>query len=229
MNEIREVFSPLWNIQLWISLQKRRLELELHQNPQYHVNWEVFQTKKNLTNALRLLDSTSCPSLSQKVSHFLSCYDADLREDPVSAIDNAHTLLSEVQNTFEEKKVEWTDLSPSPSSLFFPHLLTHYFDLLQNPSPSSLASCQAILRLLILMLSQLSTRRFFAVYVSDSHVVAFTRLSPLYQSSPSLHTLLHRLEWYLHCALNSTEVCSCEELQRLESKRLGVFQKIIFK
>ena len=124
MNEIREVFSPLWNIQLWTSLQKRRLELELHQNPQYHINWEVFQTKKNLTNALSLLDSASCPSLSQKVSHFLSCYDADLREDPVSAIDNAHTLLSEVQNTFEEKKVEWTDLSPSPSSLFFSHLLT---------------------------------------------------------------------------------------------------------
>ena len=191
----------------------------------------MMKTKQILQNATNQLEQAGCHSLHERTISFLSTYDNDLREDPVSAIESAYSLICEIRASLEKNGIVLENPVPEPSSTFFPHLFNQYFTLLQSrDNPHSLSCCKEVILLLSDLLSQHSTRRYLCVFVKDSHFVPKTRLSPLFADS-ELQSSLQRLMYYLQFENDSTTgaVYTREEQNRFYYKKMLVFQNILFK
>ena len=230
MDAIRESVSSIWSLQLWNHIHKRRLDLELSRNPRLKITWEMMKTKRILESAVHQLDRVGCESLQKRVYEFLQWYDTELREDPVGAIESAYNLICEIHTSVDTKSILQESLVDS-SSTFFPLLFRHYLSLLHSPeNPYAVECCKEVIMMVSELLSQLSTRRYFAVFVKDSHFVAYTRTSPLFKDK-SIQSLLKRLTYYLHFEMDpiTGSVYSREEFDRFYYKKMVLFQKILFK
>lgn len=183
------------------------------------------KTKHILESALHQLEQTGNQSLQERVCAFLQCYDSELREDPIAAIEAAYRLICEIHASVDKESFL------HESSSFFSLLFHQYKSLLHIPeNPHALACCKEVIVMVSDLLSQLSTRRYFSVFVKDSHFVAFTRTSPLFED-PSVRLLLERLVYYLHFEMDpmTGSVYSREEYERFYYRKMLILQKILFK
>lgn len=186
----------------------------------------MIKTKQILQSYIDQLEEDGSTSLSQTLQDFASSYDDNLREDPVSAIESAYALI---QATSTKKSFQTVE-TPLLSS-FFPKLVSLYFDLLHaDETPHTLSCCAEMIDFVSDLLSQLSTRRFFSVFVKDCQFVPRTRCSPLH-AHPSIESSLNRLVYYLRFEMDpvSGTMYSREELDRFYYKKMLVLQNILFK
>lgn len=191
----------------------------------------MMKTKQILHNAANQLEQAGCHSLHERSISFLNAYDSKLRDDPVSAIESAYSLICEIRASLEQNGMNLENPTPEPSSRFFPLLFNLYFTLLQSPdNPHSLCCCKEVISLLTDLLSQLSTRRYLCVFVKDTHFVPKTRLSPLF-TDPELQSCLQRLTYFLQFENDSTTgaVYTRDEQNRFYYKKMLIFQNILFK
>ncbi|KAL9643532.1 hypothetical protein ABK040_010146 [Willaertia magna] len=132
----------------------------------------------------------------------------------------------------KEKKGKTNNLT----SDFIPNLIKDFLEILnklnQNENNEMIIYCERFLEFLIDLLGQLSTRRFFRIYLENTHLLEKCKLSKFITSSKAfkLNQLINYLHFYLMFDINDEtgEALSITDALGNHAKQLSKLQQVVF-